>query len=192
MEVTTIDRRQAREVIGWMCIRSFADISSAYYGVNVALGEDALDEAARRRYYERATGGDEVFRYFAEVARRLRRQAEPACLLAHEYLDAGVCEQVREIATGELHDVAVRRKVVDARYLDVDPAIDAAPFQVALDVRLIPLTTGRWRRNQAAALFGPGTAADARIWLLSNHVQPDRIRWSGPGTLFMIVATFSH
>ncbi len=93
-------------------------------------------------------------------------------------------ERVRNLSTGEVHDVAVRRKVVDARYLEASiPATHAAPFQVAPGVRLVPINDlpSAAQSDCTYAVLGSGkTAADACIWLLDNDVQPDRIRWIRP------------
>ena len=78
----------------------------------------------------------------------------------------------------------VRRKVVDARYLEASiPATHAAPFEVAPGVRLVPINDlpAAAQSDCSYAVLGSGkTAADACIWLLDNDVQPDRIRWIRP------------
>src|ERR1700691_3984595 len=143
VEVTVIDRREAPGG-HWADAYPFVrlHIPSAFYGVNsLALGEDRVDEVGENAgYYERATG-DEVFEYFAEAAARLPQTGGGRVLTGHEYLGGGGdSERVRDLSTGEVHDVAVRRKVVDARYLEASiPATHAAPFQVAPGVRLVPI-----------------------------------------------------
>ena len=143
VEVTVIDRRGAPGG-HWVDAYPFVRLHtpSAYYGVNsLALGEDRIDQVGENAgYYERATG-EEVFEYFAEAAGRLTETGRVRVLTGHEHLGAGSDgEQVRDLSTGELHDVAVRRRVVDARYLEASiPATHAAPFQVAPGVRLVPI-----------------------------------------------------
>lgn len=187
VEVTVIDRRGAPGG-HWLDTYPFVRLHtpSAYYGVNsLALGEDRVDEVGENAgYYERATG-DEVFEYFAEAAGRLTKTGRGRVLTRHEYLGAGSDgEQVRDLSTGDLHDVAVRRKVVDARYLEASiPATHATPFQVAPGVRLVPINDlpAAAQSGCSYAVLGSGkTAADACIWLLDNDVQPDRIRWIRP------------
>lgn len=187
VEVTLIDHRQAPGG-HWQDAYPFVRLHtpSAYYGVNsLALGEDRIDQAGENAgYYERATG-DEVLRYFAKVARRLKKTGRARVLTRHEYLDTGSPgEQVRDLSTEEIHDIAVRRMVVDARYLEASiPAIHAAPFQVAPGVRLVPINDlpAAARSGCSYTVLGSGkTAADACIWLLDNDVQPDRIRWVRP------------
>ena len=80
--------------------------------------------------------------------------------------------------------MAVRRKVVDARYLEGSiPATHATPFEVASGVRLVPINElpAAARADCSYAVLGSGkTAVDACMWLLENDVQPDRIRWIRP------------
>ncbi len=187
VEVTVIDCREAPGG-HWADAYPFVRLHtpSAYYGVNsLALGEDRIDQVGENTgYYERATG-DEVFKYMTEAAGRLTQTGRCRVLTRHEYLgpesDGG---QVRDLSTGGLHDVAVRRKVVDARYLEASiPATHAAPFQVAPGVRLVPVNDlpAAAQADCSYAVLGSGkTATDACIWLLDNGVQPDRIRWIRP------------
>ena len=78
----------------------------------------------------------------------------------------------------------VRRKIVDARYLETSiPATHARPFDVAPGARVIPVNDLPETAGSAPsyAVLGAGkTAADACIWLLDNDVEPDRIRWIRP------------
>jgi len=78
----------------------------------------------------------------------------------------------------------VRRKVVDARYLQASvPATRARPFEVAPGARVIPVNDLPLAAGSASsyAVLGAGkTAADACCWLLDNDVEPDRIRWIRP------------
>jgi glycine/D-amino acid oxidase-like deaminating enzyme len=130
VEVTVIDRRAAPSG-HWADAYPFVrlHIPSAYYGVNsMALGDDRIDQVGENAgYYERATG-DEVVDYFAEAAWRLTETGRGRVLTGHEYLGgSGDGERIRDLRTGELHDVAVRHKVVDARYLEASiPATHAA------------------------------------------------------------------
>jgi NAD(P)-binding Rossmann-like domain len=185
--VTVIDRRPAAGG-HWPHAYPFVRLHtpSAYYGVNsLALGEDRCDQVGENAgYYERATGGD-VCRYFDEAATRLAQTGQVGMLFSHEYLGGGSDgEKVRDLSTGKIHDVVVRRKVVDARYLEGSiPAIHAVPFAVAPGARVVPVNDLPAAAGSASsyAVLGSGkTAADACIWLLDNGVQPDRIRWIRP------------
>jgi len=187
VEVTLIDRRESPGG-HWTDAYPFVRLHtpSAYYGVNsLALGEDRIDEVGENAgYYERATGA-EVFEYFAEAARRLTQSGRVRMLTGHEHLGSGSDGgQVRDLSTGALHDLAVRHKIVDARYLEGSiPATHTAPFEVAADARLVPINElpAAAQSDCAYTVLGSGkTAADACTWLLENDVQPDRIRWIRP------------
>jgi NAD(P)-binding Rossmann-like domain len=187
VEVAVVDRHPAPGG-HWLHAYPFVRLHtpSAYYGVNsLALGDDSIDQAGENAgYYERATGS-EVCEYFAEAAARLARTARVRLLTGHEHLGGGNnCEHVRDLSTGELHDVVVRRKVVDARYLEASiPVTHARPFDVAPGARVIPVNDLPQTAGSASsyAVLGAGkTAADACCWLLDNDVEPDRIRWIRP------------
>jgi hypothetical protein len=185
--VTVIDRRPAAGG-HWLHAYPFVRLHtpSAYYGVNsLALGEDRIDRVGENAgYYERASGG-EVCRYFAEAAARLTQTGQVRMLISHEHLGGeSNGEKVRDLSTRTIHDVVVRRKVVDARYLEASiPATHAASFAVAPDARVLPVNDLPAAAGSAScyAVVGSGkTAADACIWLLDNGVEPDRIRWIRP------------
>ena len=184
VEVTVVDRRQA---VGghWLHAYPFVRLHtpSSYYGVNsLALGEDRIDQDGENAgYYERAMGS-EVCDYFARAAIELSQSQRARVLTGHEYLSGG--EQIKDLTTGKLHDVAVRRKVVDARYLEASvPATHSRPFDVAPGARVVPvndLPAAAGSADYFAVLGSGKTAVDACTWLLDNDVEPDRIRWIRP------------
>jgi hypothetical protein len=187
VHVTVVDRRHAPGG-HWLQAYPFVrlHIPSAYYGVNsLALGEDRIDEAGENAgYYERATG-EEVCEYFAEATVRLTTTGRVRVLTGHEYLGPGSeGEQVRDLDTGGVHVVRVRRKIVDARYLEASiPATHAVPFDVASGVRVIAvndLPSAAPKASSYAVLGSGKTAVDACMWLLDNNIEPDRIRWIRP------------
>jgi hypothetical protein len=187
VELTVVDRHRAPGG-HWLHAYQFVRLHtpSAYYGVDsLALGDDRIDQAGENAgYYERATGS-EVREYFAEAAARLARTGRVRLLTGHEHLGGGSNgEHVRDLRTGEPHDVVVRCKVVDARYLEASiPATHARPFEVAPGARVIPVNDLPQTAGSASsyAVLGAGkTAADACSWLLDNDFEPDRIRWIRP------------
>ena len=106
-------------------------------------------------------------------------------LSEHEHLGSGENgEQVRDLSTGALHDVEVRRKLVDARYLEASiPATHEPSFKVAPGARVVPINElpAVARSGTRYTVLGSGkTAVDACTWLLDNDVAPDRIRWVRP------------
>lgn len=187
VDVTLVDRREAPGG-HWQQVYPFVRLHtpSAFYGVNsLALGDDRIDGTGENAgFYERATGKD-VREYFGEVAERLTRTGRLQLLLGHEHLGAGPeGERIKDLATGKVHDVGVRRKVVDARYLEASiPATHGPPFEAAPSARVVPVNElpELTRPKALYAVLGSGkTAADACIWLLDNGVDADRIRWIRP------------
>jgi hypothetical protein len=187
VEVTLIDRQRAPGG-HWLHAYPFVRLHSpsAYYGVNsLALGEDRIDQVGENAgYYERATG-QEVCDYFAEAASVLTQTGRVHMLTGHEHLGRGADgERIRDLSTGALHDVTVRRKVVDARYLEAAvPATHTRPFEVAPGARVVPVNDLPAVAQSASSytVLGSGkTAVDACTWLLDNEVEPDRIRWVRP------------
>jgi cation diffusion facilitator CzcD-associated flavoprotein CzcO len=168
VEVTVIDRRRAPGG-HWLHAYPFVRLHSpsAYYGVNsLPLGEDRVDEVGENAgYYERATG-EEVRDYFALAASRLTQTGRVRILTQHEHTWQGADRaQVRDLRTGVLHDVSVRRKVVDARYLEASvPATHTPAFEVASGARVVPINDlpDAARSASRYAVLGSGkTAVDA-------------------------------
>lgn len=200
VEVTVIDRRPAPGG-HWIDAYPFVRLHtpSAYYGVNsLALGEDHVDRAGENAgYYERATG-EEVFGYFAEVALRLEQTGRARVLTRHEHLGPGSQgERVRDLSSGEIHDVGVRRRVVDARYLEASiPATHTAPFEVAPGVRLVPVNDlpAAARSGCSYAVLGSGRPRGTPATGFSTTTcSRTGFAGSGRATLgSMIAATFSR
>jgi NAD(P)-binding Rossmann-like domain len=183
VDVTLVDKRPAAGG-HWLDAYPFVrlHIPSAYYGVNsVALGEDRIDDTGENAgFYERATG-QQVRDYFAEAATRLQDSGRVRLLTQHEHLGGG---QVRDLENGAVHDIGVRRKVVDARYLEASvPATHTPSFTVSQNARVVPVNDLPAAASETTSytILGSGkTAVDACVWLLDNGVEPDRIRWVRP------------
>ena len=187
VDVTLIDRRTAPGG-HWLDAYSFVRLHtpSAYYGVDsLPLGEDRVDRVGENTgYYERATGA-EVRDHFANAAARLAATGRVRLLLehVHEGRDADG-ELVRDLRTGAVHRVAVRRRLVDAHYLEASvPATHTPTFEVADAARVSPingLPAGADITTSYTVLGSGKTAVDACMWLLNNDVSPERIRWIRP------------
>jgi hypothetical protein len=111
---------------------------SLYYGVNsTPLGSDAVvPRGPEKGLYER-TGGAEIRAYYARVMERLigsgRVRFFPNCEYVGEHRFASRL-------SGEMFEVKVRRKLVDAHYLAPSiPALTPAPFAVGDGVSVIPV-----------------------------------------------------
>ena len=197
-EVTVVDRRTAPGG-HWVDAYPFVrlHIPSAYYGVNsLPLGQDRIDEDGENAgFYERATG-EEVREHFAAAAERLTETGRVRLLLGHEHVGPGADgERVRDLASDAIHEVAVRRRVVDARYLEASiPATHTPSFAVAAGARFVAVNALPAAAGAASSytVLGAGkTAVDACMWLLDNDIEPDRIRWIRPREMwFMDRAAF--
>jgi hypothetical protein len=187
VDVTVIDRQQAPGG-HWLHAYPFVRLHSpsAYYGVNsLPLGDDRIDEVGENAgYYERALGA-QVREYFGAAAVRLEQTGRVRLLTGHEHLGQVTdVEQVRDLSSGQVQDVVVRRKVIDARYLEASiPATHVAPFTIAAGARVVPINDlpGAAESASSYTVLGSGkTAVDACTWLLDHDIQPDRIRWVRP------------
>ncbi|UVJ40773.1 NAD(P)-binding protein [Arthrobacter sp. CJ23] len=187
-EVLLVDRRA--EVGGhWRDAYSFVLLHtpSAYYGVNsLRLGRNRIIESGRNAgFYEQATGA-EVCAYFETVlARQLQSSGRAQFLGRTGFLDHhdGIA-RIRHLETGEVEEVVVRRRIVDARYQEASvPATHTPSYTVDPDaafapVGMLPERAGDYREF---IVIGAGkTAADACLWLLDAGTDPDRIRWVRP------------
>ncbi len=187
VELTLVDRRTGPGG-HWLDAYPFVrlHIPSAFYGVNsLQLGADRIDESGENAgFYECATGA-EVCAYFAEAASRLTDTGRVRVLTEHEHLGSGEDgERVRDLRTGAIHEIDVRRKLVDARYLEASvPATHPGAFDVASGANVVPVNELPAAVESAAqfTVLGSGkTAVDACTWLLDRGVAPDRIRWVRP------------
>lgn len=187
VDVTLVDTRPSPGG-HWVDTYPFVRLHSpsAYYGVNsMPLGEDRIDtDGENAGFYERA-GGTEIREYFEQAAARLTETGRARILTEHEHLGPGAGgEQLRDLDAGTLHEVSVRKKVVDARYLEAAvPATHKRPFEVAAGARVVPVGELPDAAESASSftVLGSGkTAVDACAWLLGSGVDPGQIRWVRP------------
>ena len=98
--------------------------------------------------------------------------------------------------TGVATPVRVRRRVVDARYLEPSiPMTHVPSFAAEPGARLIPV-------NDLVRLDGPAsgftvigagkTAIDACLWLLETGVPPEAIRWIRPRDAWLVDRAFQQ
>lgn len=160
---------------------------SAYYGVNSrALGNDRVDETGPNAgFYERASGA-EVRDYYGRV---LDEQLLPSGRVRFfgmsDYVGGNSHEHtIVSRLTGKATTVRVRRKLVDATYMQVTLPIHHTPsYTVDPDVRfltphgLVSLS----ETGSGFTIIGAGkTAMDTCGWLIDQGVAPDLIRWIRP------------
>ena len=160
---------------------------SATYGVNSRpLGTETIDAAGPNAgFYERATG--------VEICDYFRRVLDEQLVGSGQVRFFGQCDYVghhagehsfRSRLTGGTTTVRVRRKIVDATYLETSvPATHTPEFTVGEGVKLIPVgeLVHVTEPPSGFTVLGAGkTGMDACSFLLDNNVDPDKIRWVRP------------
>jgi hypothetical protein len=172
---------------------------SAFYGVNSrALGTESIDEfGPNAGFYDRATAA-EICNYFDKVL-------DGHLVRSGRVRFFGMCDVVADVPAGhrfvsrltrETTTVQVRRKVVDATYLETPvPSTHTPAFDVDPGARFIPVN-GLVTLEEAArgyTVIGAGkTAMDACTWLLENGVAPDAIRWIRPRDAWMLDRAYNQ
>ena len=193
-DVVMVDRRH-RPGGHWNDAYPFVRLHgpSALYGVNSRrLGDDSIERTGPNSgYYPRATAV-EICDYYQRVLEeqllpsgRVRFFGMSDCVSAargeHRFVSR---------LTGDATTVRVRRRVVDARYLEPSiPATHVPSFDAEPGVRLVPV-------NDLVRLDGPAsgftvigagkTAIDACLWLLEAGVPPEAIRWIRPRDAWLL------
>ncbi len=182
--VVMVDRRHAPGG-HWLDAYPFVRLHqpSAYYGVNsLPLGTETIDRhGSNQGLYERASGA-EISAYYSRVMHdRLvpsgRVRYFPVCdyVGGHRFVSR---------LSGDVYEVTVRRKFVDATYLEPSiPATYRPPFDVAPGARLVPPNDlpRVAERADGYVIIGAGkTAMDACLWLLEVGVSPGDILWIKP------------
>lgn len=187
VEALLVDRRH-RPGGHWLDAYPFVRLHqpSAYYGVtSTVLGADRIDDSGPNAgFYERATS-DEICDYFSRVLETLVASGRVRFQGMSEYCGQDADgHHVVSLLTGAETTIKVRRKLVDATYVESSiPSRHTPPFVVDPDVRMIP-------PNDLVDLGGPPsgftvigagkTASDTCSWLLDAGVDPDAIRWIRP------------
>jgi hypothetical protein len=187
-EVVLVDRRH-RPGGHWNDDYPFVRLHqpSALYGVaSCHLGDDRIDETGPNAgFYERATAAELCDYYGRVLDEHLLPSGQVRHLGMHDFLGGDPGEyQLRSLLTGEPTTVHVRRRLVDATYLESSiPATHTPPFAVDPDARvvtpndLVSLT----EPPSGFTVIGAGkTAMDSCCWLVDNGVAPEAIRWIRP------------
>jgi hypothetical protein len=153
---------------------------SQFYGVSSKeLSKGSRDQVGLNQGLYELASGTEVLAYFEELMRQTflpsgRVKYFPMC----EYQGEG---RFTSLLSGEVHQVAVRKKIVDCTYLKTSvPATHTPNFEVAAGVNFIPpneLPTLKRAPAGFVIIGGGKTGIDACLWLLEQGVDPDRISW---------------
>ncbi len=198
-DIVLVDRRHSPGG-HWLDAYPFVRLHqpSAFYGVNSrVLGEDRIDGSGPNAgFYQRATAS-EICDYFFQVLENLRASDRVRFFSLCDY--KGDWSRVHTFVsrlTGETTEVRVRRKVVDATYLEASiPKTHARSFRVEDGVTCLPINDLVGLSNPASGytIIGAGkTAMDACNWLLDNGVAPEAIRWIRPRDAWMQDRAFTQ
>jgi len=193
-DVVMIDRRH-RPGGHWLDSYPFVQLHqpSMNYGVNsTPLGKERVELGGRDAgFYERA-GGTEICHYYDEIMRsRLltsgRVRFHPMC----DYLGD---RRFRSRLTGTVTSVSVRRRVVDATYMESRvPTTDPPPFEISDGATCIPVgdLTRVTKPPAGYVIIGGGkTAMDAACWLLDQGTPPSDITWIRPRDSWILNRAF--
>ena len=184
-DVVMVDRRH-RPGGHWLDAYPFVRLHqpSANYGVNSrVLGNDRVDESGPNAgFYERATA-PEICDYFNRVLEEtLLPSGQVRFFGMSDYRGAdGDGHHFASLLAGDETTVKVRRKVVDATYIESEiPATSQPKFEVDEGVRVVS-PNELVHLGEAPAgytIVGAGkTAMDTCNWLLDVGVDPDDICW---------------
>jgi len=168
---------------------------SAFYGVNsMELGSRRKDTVGLNKGLYELASGPEISGYFDRVMNHKllpsgRVSYHPMC----NHLGDG---RIESILGGEMTQVRVRRKVVDAAYMSpAVPATHTPRFEVAGGVRLVPpnalpqlgTAAAQLGRPRRFVVLGAGkTAMDAAVWLVGAGASPDAIQWVMPRDSWLV------
>jgi hypothetical protein len=170
---------------------------SAYYGVNSrALGHDSIDEhGPNSGFYERASGAEICDYYQRVLDEHLLASGQVRFFGMHDYMGRKSGEhQLLNRLTGEVTTVRVRRKLVDATYLETSlPSTHTPSFDVEPNARLVTPNelVGLTMPGSGFTVIGAGkTSMDTCNWLLDTGVPPDAIRWIRPRDAWTLERSF--
>jgi hypothetical protein len=172
---------------------------SAFYGVNSRiLGGNSIDRAGPNAgFYQRATAAEICDYYQRVLEEHLLASGQVRFFGMSDWLDEGPAGgRLVSRLTGAATTVRVRRRIVDARYLETSiPATHTPSFDAEPGARLIPVND-LVRLTRAASGYtvigGGKTAMDACMWLLDSGVPPEVIRWIRPRDAWLLDRAFQQ
>jgi len=171
---------------------------SALYGVNSRrLGSDVIDQdGPNAGYYPRATAAEICAYYQRVLDEQLLPSGQVRFFGMSDYSAARDGHQFTSRLTGETTAIRVRKRVVDARYLEPSiPATHIPPFGIEPGARVIPVNdlVGLSSPPSGFTVLGSGkTAIDACLWLLGAGVPPEAIRWVRPRDPWLLDRAFQQ
>ncbi|MGK4583954.1 NAD(P)-binding protein [Kitasatospora sp. HPMI-4] len=169
---------------------------SAFYGVNSReLGSGTVDQDGWNAGLNELASAGEILAYFDQVMRRTLLPTGRVSYFPKSSYDGPDPERpdvhrFHSIVSGTGFEVTVKRRTVDATYMNVTvPAMVPPKYEVAPGVRLITPNQLPALQGQPShyTVVGAGkTGMDACLWLLSRGTDPSDITWIMPRDSWMI------
>ncbi|MFJ9843313.1 NAD(P)-binding protein [Kitasatospora sp. NPDC101155] len=163
---------------------------SAFYGVNSrALGSGTVDQDGWNAGMHELASAGEILAYFDQVMRRTLLPTGRVSYFPKSFYDGPDpqrpdVQRFHSIVSGASYEVTVKRRTVDATYMNVTvPAMVPPKYEVAPGVRLITPNQLPALQDQPShyTVVGAGkTGIDACLWLLSRGTDPSDITWIMP------------
>lgn len=98
--------------------------------------------------------------------------------------------RARSLVTGESTEIVVKRRVVDASYMNITvPAMGRRGYPVEEGISVVPINhlVDIADSPERFTIIGAGkTGIDACLWLLSHGVDPGRITWIAPREAWLV------
>ena len=160
---------------------------AAWYGAaSLELGDGTVEKTGPNAGMYGLASGAEILAHFDNVMReRFLPSGRVHWLPMSEYESSTDGQHgIRSLMSGDVIEVAVRRKLVNATHARTEvPATHPPKYAVDSGLQCIAVNhLPSIRRPYAAyTVVGSGkTGIDACLWLLEHGVPPDRIRWVMP------------
>jgi len=163
---------------------------SVFYGVNSReLGTGLIDEGGLNAGLHELASGNEILTYFDQIMRKTFQPTGRMSYFPMSFYDGPAPDQpgtqlFHSVVSGESRAVVVRRRLVDATYMNVTvPAMAPPKYGVAPGVRVVPpndLTSLQIQPGHFTIVGGGKTGIDVCLWLLGQSVAPDDITWIVP------------
>src|SRR5262245_3119029 len=158
-------------------------LPSHYYGVDSqSLGDKSLYRGGLNDGLLHMASAAEIVDYYDRVMERVLLASGRVTYVPMSSWDGK--GNVTSLLTGECRRVAARKRVVDATFFATKvPSTHKRSFHVGEGVVCIPINDlpRVERAPDSYCVVGSGkTGIDACLWLLTNNVSPERIRWIMP------------
>ncbi|MBU3870089.1 NAD(P)/FAD-dependent oxidoreductase [Streptomyces sp. 4503] len=163
---------------------------SAFYGVNSCeLGSGAVDQDGWNAGLHELASAGEILTYLDQVMHKTLLPTGRLSYFPKSFYDGPDpqrpdVQRFHSIVSGATFEVTVKRRTVDATYMNVTvPAMAPPKYEVAPGVRLITPNELPALQSQPShyTVVGAGkTGIDACLWLLGRGTDPSDITWIMP------------